>query len=161
MRNTIFILCGFFLLTSFVTNAQGFRNRQKALQKIEQLEKMKLIETLDMNEETTLKFFSRRKDFKNRRESILDQIDKLAEKIETEIKDSKLEPKSPVYTKMIDDYIKLDRELDNMHLDFIVSLRDILTEEQIAKFILFERKFREEIQDLILKGRRWGQNKTE
>ncbi len=52
-------------------------------------------------------------------------------------------------------------ELNLMHqklvenkTNFIKSLNDILSYEQIAKLVLFERKFREELRRAIFKDRR-------
>jgi hypothetical protein len=157
MKKFLLISSIIFLAVISNLNAQVFRNRQKAMEKLDQLEKVKLIEALDMDEETTLKFFSRRKEFKERRDKMMKQIDDLTEKMAYDVESGNIDPKDPSYSKMLEDHFKLERDFFKLREDFVLSLKDILNEEQIIKYVVFERKFREEIQDLIFKFRKQNQ----
>jgi hypothetical protein len=155
MKNFVFTVLFFALLfTMKVYSQQDNQDRQKGLQKIEQLEKIKLIEALNLDDATSTKFFVRKKDFNQKRKQYIEQIDNLTDQIEQGIKSGKLSADDPAYSKMIDEYIGVDQDFLRLRADFISSLKDILSEEQIAKYIVFEKKFREEIQDLILKHRK-------
>ena len=48
----------------------------------------------------------------------------------------------------------MHKKIDENKTDFINSLDDILSYEQIAKMILFERKFKEELRRAIFKDKR-------
>ena len=58
-----------FVITFVFSNyGQEFRHpmQREARGKIDELEKIKLIDVLQMNEETTLRFFARRSEYQNR-----------------------------------------------------------------------------------------------
>ena len=64
------------------------------------------------------------------------------------------EGKTGELNSLIDDYLKNEQEIPKRKSEFIMSLSDILTPEQISKFLVFELRFKEEIRDIILKERR-------
>ncbi len=130
----------------------GLGDNPKAFEKIEQLEKLKLIEILDMDEETTLKFFSRRKDFKENLGAVNKQIDDLIENILPEIrKDGKKDDN--YYRSFVSEMLRLQKEAARIREEYINSLYTILRPLQVAKYIVFERRFREELKELLLEGR--------
>jgi hypothetical protein len=116
------------------------------------LEKIKLIEALDMDEETTLKFFSRRNShmdkmegFRKKEEEKIKMIDELIEKND--------DPEDQELKKMIDEYFQINKEMNEEKRIFVNSLDDILTYRQMAKLIVFEPRFREEIRKILFKRR--------
>jgi hypothetical protein len=144
----------FFLIAALGVNAQGSKGSDEGpMKKIEELEKIKLIETLGMDEQTTLKFFSRRTKYREEQtelvknsSGLLDQISELTKKDDKK-NDEELK-------KMIDQYHDLENKILRRKQDFYNSLNDILTYKQIAKVLVFERKFREEIRSALLQERR-------
>ena len=126
-------------------------------EKFEELEKIKLIETLQMDEETTLRFFSRQSEHKNEQREIMDEI-----KQDIDDLDAMLKSGRPVTTeelkKKISDINDLELKLDQNRVAFINSLSDILSYEQIAQLIIFERTFRNEVRKMIMKDRRQQKN---
>ena len=114
--------------------------------KIEQLEKIKLIEVLQLDEETTLKFFSRRNLHQQSQKHIILQRDsiltKLADQFNSENKTD--------YKIGIEKILKIDKELLDDREKFLRSLNDLLSAEQIAKLLVFEIRFRSEIRKQIL-----------
>ena len=67
-------------------------------------------------------------------------------KIEEEINEKEL-------NSMIDKYLSYDNEIEKEREVFIHSLSDILSVTQIAKLVVFEKKFRDEIRDILFKTR--------
>jgi len=126
-------------------------------EKFEELEKIKLIETLQMDEETTLRFFSRQSEHKNEQREIMDEIKKDIDDLDAMLKSGR-----PVTTeelkKKINDINDLELKLDQNRVAFISSLSDILSFEQIAQLIIFERTFRNEVRKMIMKDRRQQKN---
>lgn len=120
--------------------------------KFEQLEQLKLLEILNLDEDTAVKFITRRN--KNR-DKIMDvmrdfdtELDKMEKLLNSDKKDKNY---SDYIEKCISYEIKITEEKNN----FIESLKDILTNEQIAKVIIFERKFRRDVRDILLeKGKK-------
>ena len=146
----------FFLIAALAVNAQDMRHAEAGpLKKIEELEKVKLIETLGMDEQTTLKFFARRTKYREEQTqlikssmTLLDQVSDFTKKDDGK-NDEELK-------KMINQYQYLENKILKRKQDFYNSLSDILSYKQIAKVLVFERKFREEIRSALFQERRKG-----
>ncbi len=161
MKNFKLVLFFLILLAQIISAQEHFTKGRWGMQggRISELEKIKLIEELQLDEETTLRFFSRRNSHQEihrqimlKRDSLLIQLN---QKIEEE--NSKLD-----YQKEIDKILNIDKELSDERIRFFKSLNDILSYEQIAELLIFEKKFKSEIRKQILRqgrGRR-GQNPT-
>ena len=149
MKNS-FSLFLILILLPLMVFAQGRRDLKGPREKIEQLEKIKLIEALDLNEETTLKFFARRNESRNRIDQLNDSLDTIVDNLESRF--SKRDDTG--YKDLINKYLSIEKQISEEHMQFINSLYDILTNEQVAKLIVFEKRFREEIRHLLLRGRK-------
>ena len=75
---------------------------------------------------------------------------KLLDKMDDFIKSSKDQNNSK-YQGMIDQYFDLEQKIFDAKKTFITSLSDILSQEQIAKLLVFQRQFREEVRDILFK----------
>ena len=121
--------------------------------KFEELEKIKLIEVLQMDEETTLRFFARQSEHKKQQDEIQDKIRTNTDNIEALLKSEKTVSNEELKSK-IDEINKLQLQLEKNRIEFINSLPDILSYEQIAQLIIFEKRFRNEVRKMIMKDRR-------
>jgi hypothetical protein len=123
---------------------------EEVQKKIEELEKIKLMEILNLKEDVMLKFFTRRKNYQDKfhqlEEEKNNKIDELQKAIDSE--------DGQDLKKRIDEINSLDENITQNRVDFINSLGDILNEQQIAKVVVFDRNFRRELRDMILKHRR-------
>jgi hypothetical protein len=141
------------VFVSTTINAQRNQDRKhKVPERIMQLEKIKLIETLEMDEETTLKFFARKSESDREIEEIQKAIDEKLDMMEQLVNSDNLQDEE--LKAAIEELNLMHQKLDKNKTDFIKSLNDILSYEQIAKLVLFERKFREELRRAIFKDRK-------
>jgi hypothetical protein len=115
---------------------------------------VKLIEALQMDEETSVRFFVRRNEHRLKVKEINDKLDEQLKSIEQKISAVK-DDNSPELKRLIDDYLSYHQKLADERNRFINSLNDILTTKQIAKLTLFERRFKEEIRDVLFQKRKW------
>lgn len=116
--------------------------------KLEALEKIKLLETLNMDEDTAIKFFARRNEHQEKMRQFIDELDGKREKIKNKI--SSLEnDNDPELKKLLDNYFQTQQKIEGERKSFFYSLTDILTYKQLAELTLFERRFREEIRDVL------------
>lgn len=127
--------------------------RKDAREKIEALEKIKLLEALDMDEETALKFFARRNEHQDKIKALIDELDSQLEEIESRLSSTD-EDNDPGLKKMIDNYFVTHQKINDERKRFFYSLTDILTYKQLARLTLFERRFREEIRDVLFHKRK-------
>jgi hypothetical protein len=134
------------------------RDEQRHRSKIEELEKIKLIEILDMDEETTLIFFTRQKDHKKENRALMMQRDSLIVRFEEELSEREISDDA-VYKRKVNEIFDLESQIMENRKKFIYSLSDILTQEQIARLVVFDFRFKREIRDIIMKERRFRNQK--
>lgn len=121
--------------------------------KFEELENIKLIETLKMDEETTLRFFSRKSEHKLQQDEIQQKIREDIENLDVILKSGRAVTTEELKSK-IDEINNLELQLEKNKVEFLNSLSDILSYEQIAELIIFEKRFRNEVRKLLMRDRR-------
>lgn len=155
MKQIIFIF-SLFVISASVANAQqphGPMRDSKLREKIEQLEKIKLLEVLDLDEETTLRFFSRQSSHREEEMKLMNQKEELVDLLENYFTEGKSLPKGESFESINKKIIEQEKKMITQRTDFVKSLKDIMNEEQISKLIVFESRFRREIRDMILDKR--------
>jgi hypothetical protein len=148
MKKSFMIMFALILLTPIIYSQQMKENKMKNREKLEQLEKIKLIESLDMDEDTSIRFFARRNESKRE----IQELEKKTEDIIFELEKSfNIEDKSQDEKQklLISEMLKNRESIELKRNQFINSLGDILSTEQIAKLIVFEKKFRDEIRNVL------------
>ena len=126
---------------------------KEAAEKIFQLEKIKLIEVLEMDEETAIRFFARRSELKKTTDEIQNKIEEIIKNLEVVDKAGKVYTESELIT-YINDFNNLNLQMSQRRTEFINSLNDILTYDQIRRLIVFERKFKDELRRALFKERK-------
>ena len=121
-------------------------------ERLEQLEKLKLLEVLDLDEETSIRFFSRFNEFRAENKKVIDERHTLIFEMESALKKGRDNSQFD-YTNHIVQLIDLEKKLISQREEFIASLSDLLTIEQIAKLVVFESKFMKEIRDVLSRRR--------
>jgi hypothetical protein len=127
-------------------------DRMKPMQKMEELKKIKLIEILQMDEETSVKFFTRRSEQIKKVENLNQASKEKMDRIDEMIEDGK-ENKDPNLKKTIDEYLQLQENVMRERQNFFKSASEILSTEQLGKLVVFEEKFRNEISGLLFRER--------
>lgn len=154
-RNIIAI--SFILMAACLVHAQGRMPEPGTMKKIDELEKVKLIETLGMDEQTTLKFFARRTKYREEQSQMIQNIMALLDHISDLTKKNDAKNDEEI-KKTIDQYQDAEDRLLKKRQEFYNSLSDILSYKQIGKVLVFERKFREEIRAALMQERRKGKH---
>lgn len=149
------ILLSLFLIgiISFVGIPQRMHDKpNKHRNKLAQLEKAKLIEALELDEETSIRFFARR----NQSKKDIDELEKKSDEIIVQLENTMKErdsPKDENQKRLIADLLKTRLQIESEKQKFINSLSDILSTEQIARLLVFEKRFREEIRNVLFDRR--------
>lgn len=148
MKQLIFLMI---LMVTVITGTEAQnRNRQGPHKKIEQLEKIKIIEILNMDEETSIRFFTRHAEFKKVMEENQIRCDKQIATLD-ELVQRGNQTNSEEYKKQMNEFWKLETEMLNERKKFYDSLSGLLSDEQIAKLIVFEKQFRDEIRHILMR----------
>jgi hypothetical protein len=153
MKSMNYILFIIFLFSTFIIAQKGKWQDEEAREKFEQLEKIKLIETLGMDEETTLRFFARRSEHRKLQDETQEKIQQKIDNLDGMVKSGKVASVEDLKTS-INEINNLQLQFDKSRVDFVNSLSDILSYEQIAKLVIFEKRFRNELRKLLIKERR-------
>lgn len=155
MKKIIFL--AILILLSDISFSQITKHkRQKVEGRIEMLYKVKLIEVLDLNEDTTLKFFSRRTEHRKTMQALQQSADDKMFEIEKAIKMNNLSDADA--KKLLNEYFNIEKNIINERNSFFMSLTDILSIQQINKILVFERKFKQELKDVIIQERQRRKN---
>lgn len=153
-RFILFVILTFILsLTLNAQKGKGPGHGMKFREKIEQLEKLKLIEVLDLDEETTLRFFARQNQNRDEVMNIMEQKEELVEVLRNHFTSGKDLPNGETFKSLNKKISEFEKKMVETRTDFYSSLKDLLSEEQISKLIVFESSFRREIRDMILDKR--------
>ncbi len=118
----------------------------RSMERVERFKKMRLVEMLDLKEDQSVRFFARLNDFENTRRELNRQKDETLDKIERLIR-NKADQKE--YEKVFDEVEVVNRKIGEEKLRFFNSLTDLLTIEQRAKLMLFERRFENELREAM------------
>ena len=150
----------FFLLilcTLVPVSAQNRMNQGRPGQRIEQFKKLRLIEALKLDEDTSVRFFAKYnkheeavRDINKDRDGLLDQLQGLRKSDATDAE----------MVKIIDNLVSLDKKLSDERSRFAEDIKNVLSTKQIADLFLFERNFVRNVRQLMqemTQERRQGQ----
>jgi len=127
---------------------QGMMNRR-----VEEYEKVKLIEALNLDETKSIQFFTKRRAFREKQRNLNDQLDSLTDKLKSITTGSQDKDK---LKDVVNQYINTEKQMHTLKNNYMTDIKSILTDEEIARLIVFERDFRQDIQQMIMKRNRRG-----
>lgn len=151
---SLYFLIAIILFTTVASFPQHDREKMmKQKSKLHQLEKIKLIEALNLDEETSLRFFARRNEMQQEVDLLENKADDILNDLEESLNANE-KATGATQRQLINELLNVKTKIEKVKKQFITSLSDILSIEQIAKYIVFEQKFREEIRKIIFDRRR-------
>jgi hypothetical protein len=125
---------------------QRGNQRDERPERLEQFRKMRLIESLKMDEEQAVRFTAKQRsheekvrDLMMNRNSVLDEIEATT--------DSSFDVKA-LY-KLADKIISIDNDIYRERQRFYDEMRQFLTPIQFGKFLVFERNFGRKVRDAL------------
>ncbi|MCL6495695.1 MAG: periplasmic heavy metal sensor [Ignavibacterium sp.] len=148
MKNIFFVFLIFLIITPAI--AQERRDRRMMDNKIEQLEKVKLIEALNLTEDQSIRFFARRNEHRKEIEKLEMRSEEILRDLENLIEDSN-DRNVAEQKRLLNEFLDIRIQIENKRKQFILSLNDILSVEQVSKLVVFEKKFRDEIRKILMK----------
>ncbi len=143
MRKTILVfgMIAFLVMSSFSQGFMGQRWRERILE----FKKVRLLEILKLDEQTSVKFLNKYTKFSND----IDAIEVERERIVNEIEAKLRKGDKDGYDRAIQGLIDLGKKEYELRLNFYKELKEILTDQQIAQVIVFERNFRREFMETV------------
>ncbi len=143
-KRVIIFVIALFLMTNFYTPAQP---NPRAMEQLKQFKKIKLLEILDLDEATAEKFLVKHNANEKKIEEKKKQMDEAVQDLENSLKNAA--PKDEI-TKKTEKVLQITQEFQKLIDESLQSMKPILNEVQYAKYIIFEHKFRGEVQKAII-----------
>jgi hypothetical protein len=120
--------------------------RGKAAERVEQYKKIRMMEVLGMDEQTSIRFFARynknvemMKDLRQRQVHALTEIQKLRK---SKASDSE-------YAKVIAELRSLEDQVNQTKSKYVDELKVVLTNKQLAEYLVFELRFQQNLRELV------------
>lgn len=151
----IMVLLLVFSLSAFAHHEK----KAKAMERIQTLKKMKLIEHLDLDEAAAEKFFIKYNRLESELQAKMKEMDQVVHKLDIELKADN--PNQAEVNKLTENLLKLQNELHELNMKKFREVKPLLTDAQYAKYLVFEKKFFDELRSRIMdfrdkKGRHKG-----
>lgn len=141
-RSSFIVLVLFGSLTAFAQPPMEGRG----FERIERFKKLRMVETLNLAEDQSVRFFARHNEFENARRELEKQRNDILDRIERLVRNN-ADPKE--YQKPFAEFAAINRRLEEERQKFFDGLSDLLSVEQQAKLLLFERRFHLELREAI------------
>lgn len=115
-------------------------------ERLEQLRKVRMIDELGLKEEQSVRFFARLSEFDKKRRDLMHErhgmLDKLEQMLRENADDKELE-------KLFPALVSIDQRMGEEKAKFFASLSDVLSVQQRAKLLTFERAFEKELREAV------------
>ncbi|MCX6144226.1 MAG: hypothetical protein NTZ35_13505 [Ignavibacteriales bacterium] len=118
----------------------------KAAERVEQYKKIRMMEVLGLDEQSSIKFFTRydknlevMKDLRQKQVQTLARIQSLR----------KSKASDNEYAKVVSDLRSLEDRVNQTKSKYIDDLKDALTSKQLAEYLVFELRFQQNLRDLV------------
>lgn len=164
MKKIILLLSVMLVLCAVDSNAQNGKHKNKGMgfgqgarEKIEALEKAKLIEELNMSEDLSIRFFAKRNEHLEKMKRYDAELDNAEDNLQKALDDGK---NDQALKKLINEHRAVLDKVSKEKILFLNSISSILSTKQMAKYIVFENKFREEVRNIIMRERNKKMNKN-
>ena len=128
------------------------RGPHRAHERLELIKKMKMLEILDLDEKTGEKFLLKYNTAEDKVKKIGDEVrqisDDLADAIEKKDKSKTI--------SLTNTLIEKQKQFFDAQIEKLNSLKNVLSEEQFAKYVLFENQFPQMIRKFLMEGKGRG-----
>lgn len=135
----IFFLIGLMALIFTTLFSQGFAERRWR-ERLLEFKKVRLLEILKLDEQTSVKFLNRYTKFSNDLDAIEIEKERIVKEIDLKLRKADKEG----YDRLVQELMNLGRKECELRINFYKELREILTEQQVSQVIVFEWNFRRE-----------------
>ena len=132
--------------------------RGPAAERIEQFKKVRLMEVLKMNEETSIRFFSRYTKYVETLRAIQKDHNNLIDQLQDL---NKSNANNADIERAIKDIGMCEEKITETRSKFIEELKDILSLKQVAEYVVFERNFNKNLREIMrdIAKERWNRQR--
>ena len=117
----------------------------RAFERVEQFKKIRLMEVLDLDEQSSIKFFARYDKYEQQLRDLRQKQVQTFAQIQTL---RKAKAADTEYTKVVNDLLALDTQFEDVKTKYVGELKEVLTSKQLAEYLAFEYRFQQNLRDL-------------
>jgi hypothetical protein len=140
-------LLSLFMIFS-ITSVRG-QNPEKMRERLKAYKKIMLMEKLNMNEEQSIKFFSRYAEHEELIKKAKSDIDHAVQLLESSIDSGKGDPEKAIQT-----IFEKDIAMKKIIIDRMKAMKPVLSDTQYAKYILIEYSLLDDVKEAIKKRKK-------
>ncbi len=145
--STIVLCC--VLLVPSIAAAQpggGDRSDKPAYDRIESYKKVRMLEALKLGEDQSVKFVTRYTKHQETMRGFEKQRNELVDKLDVQ---AKSDAGDGNYDQIFNALLDIDKKIASERQQFLTELKEVLSDKQIAEYIVFERNFVQELRQAI------------
>ncbi|HZY10306.1 MAG TPA: hypothetical protein VFF29_04055 [Bacteroidota bacterium] len=156
MRNR-YILFAFVIMLIGLDPAYAQRRRppgpdfEPGPERIERFKTMRLVEALKLKEEESVRFFAKQNTHDEKVRELMKSRNETLDEISENVRE---QSQSDEIQKRIDTILEIDQNIFQERKRYHEEMRKFLSQEQFAKFLLFEREFEQQVRDAMREMRR-------
>ena len=118
----------------------------RALERVEQFKKIRLMEVLNLDEEHSIKFFVRYNKYQELLRDLRKQQAQALARVQ-ELRKSKAADSE--YDKMVDELLLLESQINDAKSKYVEELKGVLTSKQLVEYLVFEARFQQNLRELV------------
>ncbi|MCX6135446.1 MAG: hypothetical protein NTU47_16700 [Ignavibacteriales bacterium] len=118
----------------------------RALERVEQFKKIRLMEVLNLDEQNSIKFFVRY----NKHQELLRELRKkqVAALGQAQVL-RKGKAADSDYGSMVEDLLSVESQINDAKSKYVDELKQVLTNKQLVEYLVFETRFQQNLRDLV------------
>jgi hypothetical protein len=120
--------------------------RGPAMERVEQFKKIRMMEVLKLDEETSLRFFARYNKFQEGIKEITGKRDGLIDELAALRKSNSSDGE---YEKVFKELSAVESKIADERWRFVQELKGVVSTKQVAEYIVFERNFNRQLFQLV------------
>ena len=120
--------------------------RRPAAERIEQFKKLRLMEILGLDEQTSIRFFAR---YNKHQETMRDVRQKQMEVFQQIQSLRRSQAPDADYQRVLSELRGLEQRSNETKLKYMDELSEILTKKQVAEYIVFEIRFQQNLREIL------------
>ena len=137
-----------FLVTSslLAQPEHGNRSEQPAMDRIESWKKVRMLESLKLEEDQSVKFIAKYNKHQDTMHGFEKERNDLVDKLDAQ---SKSDAGDEDYNQTFTSLLEIDKKMSGERIRFLAELKEVLSNKQIAQYIVFERNFVQELRKAV------------
>ncbi len=145
LKYLLILSLGLMMLCSFPLSSQS----QRVKERVKIIKNMKLLDALELDEATEEKVIESYNNWEKKIEKHQEMLTETAKELNSAITKS---VSDKVINKLVDDYVRIQQQLQNMVIDKNKEMKRLLGTRNYAKFVVFEHFFNTELRKIIFKS---------